>query len=119
MRIKGLTICGQRGLDPTMTFTRFIPLLSYHHPSRMCWLWSLQLRRCISDEHRAFRWFRVRGHQDRRVCQFWAWSVEFTWQDEGRFLNPGHQRRSRLSHSFGIKFDEPDAVKAALTPPHT
>lgn len=105
MRIKGLTIGGQRGLDPTMTFTRRIPILAYHKADRTCWLWYLELHRSIADERRAFRYFRMRGQQDRRIWQFWNWSIVFCWQDQGRFRNYRHQRQSKLSRLFGVDFE--------------
>jgi hypothetical protein len=107
MRIGSLTIGGRCGLDPTMTFVRYVPLLSYHHRARLCWLWSLSLHRRTADERRAFRYYRLRGHQDRRVLQLWAWSADFTWQEQGRYLNPGHERRSKLSRLLGVLFEEP------------
>lgn len=105
MRIRGLTIGGRRGLDPSMTFVRHVPIMHFHHPDRACWLWALMLRRCISDEKRAFRFYRMRGEQDRRVLQFWAWSVQFTWQEEGRYRDHAHRKRSKLARLFGVDFD--------------
>jgi hypothetical protein len=88
-----------------MTFVRHVPIMHFHHPDRACWLWALMLRRCISDEKRAFRFYRMRGEQDRRVLQFWAWSVQFTWQEEGRYRDHAHRKRSKLARLFGVDFD--------------
>lgn len=105
MKIGGLRVGGTLGLCPERRKVRHIPILSYHNKWRTTWLWALNLRRAIADERRAFRYLHIAGHQDQRALQLWAWSIQFTWQESGRYKDYAHQKRSYLSRLFGIKFD--------------
>lgn len=105
LKISGLRLGGPWGLDPSGSFTRFVPVISFHHPSRPCWLWAIELRRCVADEHRALRYFRMPGEQDMRFFQLWNWSLVVTWQEAGRFKSHAHRQRWKLSKLFGVNFD--------------
>ena len=106
MRIKGLSIGGRFGLCPKGLMVRFVPILAYHNPRHTTWLWSLNLRRAISDERRAFRYIGTGpAFQRSWAVQIWAWSIVFMWQESGRYRDHAHQRRSKLSRLFGVDFD--------------
>ena len=100
--MRGFSFGGHIGMSPDMRLVRSIPLVSFHHPRRPCWLWFLSLERCVADELRTFRYLRIRGAQDRRLFQFWNWSVQFVWQEEGLYRSPTHHRQARLLRLFGI-----------------
>jgi len=78
-------------------------LASWHNPKSMCWLWSLTAYLSVADEMRAFRAFAIPGPQARYVMQVWALNIDFTWQAEGRYRSPKHERQSALAKAIGVK----------------
>ena len=105
MKISGLKFGGRIARGPSGERCRSIPIATFHHPDRMCWLWFLHLTRCIADERRGFRAYRMRGSQDRRVLQFWNMRLEFLYQEEGRYRNYKAKQQSKLSRLMGVRFD--------------
>lgn len=105
MRLKGLTIGGKLGRCPEGRKVRFVPLLAYHHPDRTTWLWYVNLRRAIADEYRGFRYLGPSPFERRWTIQFWSWSIQFVWQESGKYRDHAEQKRSRLSRLLGIKFE--------------
>ena len=105
MGISGLKLGGRIAHGPSGEPFRSMPIASFHHPDRMCWLWSLHIVRCISDERRGFRAYRMRGFQDRLVLQFWNMRFEFVYQEEGRYRNYKEKQQSKLSKLLGVRFD--------------
>lgn len=76
---------------------------SWHNPKHMCWLWSLTAERVVADELRAFRIYVTPGPQARYVAQAWNVRLAFTWQAEGRYRSPLHERQENLASRLGVR----------------
>lgn len=99
-RFGGLRI-GGLSWTPLKGYT--VSIAAYHHPDRMCWLWSLRAENVVADEKRAFRVYSIPGSQAQYTLELWRYRIVFTWQEMGRYSDPEKMRQADTAKRFGVK----------------